>query len=225
SEEIKKLRKPTGEKDAPGKTCWEIAATSDEKPKNGLYWIDPNGGGISDAFQVHCIFSDKNIDKTQTCVLPKIKSYDRRRWFESKPTDGHAMFAETFEDDEFSYNVHKSQIKFLQYLTKKVRQQITVNCRNMVAVYDSKNSTFDNAITLVSFDEEQIKSQGKRSFRYAIKEDGCKDRSGEWATTVVEFRAKNEMVKRLPILDVGLKDVGGSDQEFSLEVGRACFNS
>ncbi|GFR67947.1 collagen alpha-1(II) chain [Elysia marginata] len=95
----------------------------------------------------------------------------------------------------------------------------------MVAVYDAKNNTYDNALKLISFDEEDIGPKGKKSFRYKIEEDGCQNRPSEWSSTTVEFRARNEMIKRLPVLDVGLKDVGGSDQEFSIEVGRACFNS
>lgn len=39
-EEIQKLKKPTGERDAPGKTCKEIAAAAnDKKLKNGKKFV------------------------------------------------------------------------------------------------------------------------------------------------------------------------------------------
>ena len=38
SEEIQKLRRPTGEQKAPGRTCREIAAGAKEPIRNGRCW-------------------------------------------------------------------------------------------------------------------------------------------------------------------------------------------
>lgn len=36
----------------------------------GLFWIDPNGGGVADAIQVFCKFSAEDLEETQTCLVP-----------------------------------------------------------------------------------------------------------------------------------------------------------
>lgn len=55
-------------------------------------------------------------------------------------------------------------------------QQITIHCRNIIAVFDSKNNTYENALKLVSFDDEDVTVDGKKSFRYKVLEDTCKVR-------------------------------------------------
>lgn len=39
---------------------------------SGIYWIDPNGGGIADAIKGFCIFGD-SVDKAQTCLVPQVE--------------------------------------------------------------------------------------------------------------------------------------------------------
>jgi len=226
TQEIKKLKKPTGERLAPGKTCREIAAAAEEPLKNGHYWIDPNGGGISDAIRVFCRFDQEKFDKTQTCLVPKKEEWEKQAWFGKRPMGGKAaVFAESFaENEEFFYNSYKSQIKFLHVLSKQARQRITVQCRNMVVVYDSQNRTYEQAVKLTSFDEEDISVHGSKAFRYKVVSDGCQERNGKWGETVLEVRGREPRLQRLPILDIGLLDVAGSEQEFGIQVGRACFS-
>lgn len=224
--ELKKLRKPTGERQAPGRTCREIAASAEEPLRNGHYWVDPNGGGIADAIEVFCRFDQEKLDRTQTCLVPATEKWEKQSWFSSKPVGGQlAMFAENFAEEEFSYKSHKSQIKFLQKLAKQGRQRITIRCRNVVAVYDSQNSTYESAVKLLSFDEEHMSVHGPKAFRYKVVSDGCQERSGEWGETVLEVRGRELRLNRLPIVDIGLQDVAGAEQEFGLQLGRACFSS
>lgn len=224
--EIKKLRKPTGERQAPGRTCREIAVAAEEPLRNGMYWVDPNGGGIADAIEVFCRFDQEKFDKTQTCLVPSTDKWEKQTWFKSKPVGGEAaMFAETFAEEEFSYKTHKSQIKFLQRLAKQARQRITIQCRNVVAVYDSQNRTYEQAVKLLSFDEEEMSVHGQKAFRYKVVSDGCQERNGEWGETVLEVRGREPRLQRLPIVDIGLLDIAGSEQEFGLQLGRACFSS
>lgn len=226
TEEIKKLRKPTGERKAPGRTCREIAATAEEPLRNGMYWVDPNGGGVSDAIRVFCRFDQEKFDKTQTCLVPTKEKWEKQTWFKSRPAGGDlAMFAERFDEEEFTYNTTKSQIKFLQRLAKQARQRITIQCRNVVAVYDSHNRTYEHSVKLLSFDEEQMSVHGQKAFRYKVVSDGCQERNGEWGETVLEVRGREPRLQRLPIVDIGLLDVAGQEQEFGIQVGRACFSS
>lgn len=45
--------------------------------------------------------------------------------------------------------------------------------------------------------------------------------SDQWGETVVEVNTKK--TDRLPIIDIGITDVGKSNQEFKIEVGPVCF--
>lgn len=45
--------------------------------------------------------------------------------------------------------------------------------------------------------------------------------TGQWGKTVVEYRSQK--TSRLPIVDIAPMDIGGSDQEFGVEVGAVCF--
>jgi len=231
AEQIKKLKKPTGEKQSPGRTCREIAAAADERLRNGFYWIDPNAGGISDAIEVFCRFDQDNPDKTQTCLVPRTDSYGKQAWFKTKKNrlyrdneEGLTMFAENFAQDEFDYKTHKSQVKFLQYLTKQARQRITVHCRNMPVVFDATTNLYTNAVRLVSFDNENMNVHAKKAFRYNVLEDGCKDKSNQWGRTVLEVRGREPRMQRLPILDLAFPETH-DDHEFGIEIGRACFSS
>lgn len=46
-------------------------------------------------------------------------------------------------------------------------------------------------------------------------------RNGNVGKTVFEYRTQN--VARLPIIDIAPVDIGGTDQEFGVEVGPVCF--
>jgi len=224
--EIKKLRKPTGGREDPGRTCREIAATGEEALKNGFYWIDPNGGGVSDAIQVFCRFDQEKPDKTQTCLIPNTEVYEKLAWFNKKPTgDKVALFAENNAESEFSYHSHKSQIKFIQRLARHARQRVSIKCKNVVTVYDSKNQTYEHSVKLIGFDEEEMNVHGQKAFRYRVLQDGCQERNGEWGETILEVRARERRLARIPVIDVGFKDVAGEGQEIGMEIGRACFSS
>lgn len=49
-----------------------------------------------------------------------------------------------------------------------------MHCRNLVAVFDTNNNTFDSAVKLISFDEEELTVHGKQLRRYKVIEDKCK---------------------------------------------------
>lgn len=49
-----------------------------------------------------------------------------------------------------------------------------------------------------------------------------KVKDGSWGKTV--FEVKTKKTNRLPIVDVGIADIGQQDQAFRVEVGRVCFS-
>lgn len=48
------------------------------------------------------------------------------------------------------------------------------------------------------------------------------DTSSKWEKTVLEIDTREKT--RLPIVDVSAYDIGGSGQDFKLEIGPACFH-
>lgn len=46
-------------------------------------------------------------------------------------------------------------------------------------------------------------------------------KTNEWGKTIIEY--KTNKPSRLPFLDIAPLDIGGADQEFSVDVGPVCF--
>lgn len=216
-EEVKKVRTPTGKRDAPGTTCRDIAM-ADPTLKNGLYWIDPNGGSTSDAIRVFC---KMRAEKTMTCLQSSTHVYERQQRSFTKRDMGYWSFASSFaERDVFDYDSLNSQIRMLQHLTDIGRQRLVMYCKDSVAIYDKANNSYDKALVLTSFDEELLTARSKKSHRYTVLRDSCQLRTGQAGQTVIEVSGE-KMMKRLPILDVGFVDQ--SQGEIGLKIGRACF--
>lgn len=220
ADEIQKLKMPSGKRDAPGRTCREIAL-ADPSRKNGYYWVDPNGGGISDSIRVFCKMA---AEDTETCLESTQHIYENKEWKSSKTdADGRMWFAESFiEKQQFDYASHKSQVKFLQHLTSFARQRLVVKCKNKIVIFNKQERNYAQSIALTSFDEETMTVHAKKAFRYRVLRDECQEKKGEWGEAVLEVRGKQTRAQRIPILDVGFLDTedGG---EFGLKIGRACF--
>lgn len=223
TEEIKKLKNPTGMKDAPARTCQDLYK-ADPEVADGWYFIDPNGGGISDAFEAECLFNGPK--KSETCLHPIQTGYERQSWFTRKENpDAHVWFAETFDENaEFNYGIHKSQIKYLHKFSSRARQDIAMSCKNTVIIYDQAGKSHKKAIRLASFDEEIMSPVAKKPYRFRVKDDKCKNKNGELGQTLIEVRGRGGRVERMPIMDIGIYDVGSEDQEFGIQIGPACFS-
>lgn len=221
-EEIKKLRDPTGTKDAPGRTCHDLLKNNPEIT-DGWYFVDPNGGGISDSFEAECLFNGK---RTETCLHPIQTGYERQQWFTRKENpEAHVWFAETFDENGFfNYGVHRSQVKYLHQMSSRARQDIAFSCKNTVIIADQAPGNNRKAIRLGSFDEEIMGPVAKKPYRFRVKSDTCMTSNGQLGQTIIEVRGRGQRVERMPIMDVGLYDVGGEDQEFGIEIGPACFS-
>jgi len=218
ADEINKLKTPTGKRDAPGVTCRDIAISNPEA-RTGYYWINPNGGSISDSIRVFCKMQG---EKTQTCLESVTEEYETTRRVFTQQENGVWSFAASFiKDEEFDYNVHKSQVKMLHHHVSYGRQRVTVKCRDTVAILDKASGSYDKAVTLTSFDEEVMGAQLNKPFKFRVLKDGCQEMNGELGETVLDVSGSEKMIKRLPILDVNFPD--HSSGEVGIKLGRACF--
>lgn len=46
-------------------------------------------------------------------------------------------------------------------------------------------------------------------------------KNGQWGRTVLEINTKR--TKSLPVMDIGVYDVGAPDQDFKIKLGEVCF--
>lgn len=102
----------------------------------------------------------------------------------------------------------------------RAKQKITYHCFNSVAYKHAKRNHYRKALTLMSWNDLEIRWRGK--FKYEVPLDECQDEKEEWAKTeiVVDYLKP----ARLPIVDVALKDIGNLRQKFRLEIGQVCFS-
>lgn len=216
--ELSKIMHPQGEEDSPyARSCLDLRMENNDLT-NGLYWIDPDGGVPNNKIQVYCDFRKK----TYTCVRPLIGLYENQP-VSKEEGDDYALFAQKqIKGKELEYQSNRVQLKVLQKMSSKAIQTIVYKCRNTVAYYDRQADAYNKAIKLVTFDDTDLGAQGRKKYRYKVISDGCDMAQDSWGETVVEVSTKK--TERLPIIDVGIQDIGQPNQEFKIEVGPVCFS-
>ncbi|KAG5898590.1 hypothetical protein JTB14_016601 [Gonioctena quinquepunctata] len=206
-----RLKKPNGQKNSPGKTCRDILAAYPES-QSGQYWVDPNDGDIRDSILVHC-----DMDKRATCVFPKPARSPEIRY---EGRDPEIWLGEIEHGMQITYKADSTQIGFLHLLSSKATQNITYHCKKSAAYFDVTRHTFRKGIKLMSSNDVEITPKGK--LRYEALTDECRYRKNSWAQTVISY--STDKPSRLPITDVGVRDIGEPDQAFWIEIGAVCFS-
>lgn len=203
---LSRLRRPTGQKVSPGRTCLDIKEHNPDYP-SGDYWIDPNGESSVDAILVYC-----DMGAMETCVRPSPSTFDRQQWTKTEGT-GKLFMDDMKGDQEFYYKAEFEQIKFLQLFSEGARQNLTYNCLNTRA---------EGARLLLSTGDELDTSRPKykKSTRIAVQDDCVSD--NQWHTAVINVRTKKTDI--LPFTDIRLFDVGRENQQFGVELGAVCFS-
>lgn len=201
------IQKPTGSKDLPARSCRHLKEVNEDM-KDGDYWIDPNGGRITDAFKVRC-----NMATGETCVSASTTSYQRSQW---SAQSGQKWFSTTVGVEQFAYDISESQLSFLQMLSQRGIQKMNVECRNTVVAYDRKNDTYKKSAMLLS-DHDRVISHSHPKLSYDIVKDECQHGKGSVGVTVLEVKGHPQ---RLPIRDIAFSN----GQELGLSIGEACFS-
>uniref|UniRef100_A0A8C4QFK4 Collagen type II alpha 1 chain n=1 Tax=Eptatretus burgeri TaxID=7764 RepID=A0A8C4QFK4_EPTBU len=225
SNQIESIRNPEGSRKNPVRTCRDLKLTHPSW-KSGDFWIDPNQGCTLDAIKVFC-----NMEFGETCVYPTQSSLPRKQAW--KENDGkkhkHVWFGEhmsggihfDYGDESLLPNTATIQITFLRLLSTEASQNITYHCKNSIAYMDAERGNLKKALILQGSNDVEILAEGNNRFTYKALEDGCTRHTGNWEKTVLEYHTKK--TSYLPIVDVAIMDIGGPDQEFSLDIGPVCF--
>lgn len=74
---------------------------------------------------------------------------------------------------QFTYKIDKIQLNFLQLMSNRAEQRITFNCLNSVAFYNQANSTFDQAIKMLTSDENVLTADSESRLAYSVLSDNC----------------------------------------------------
>lgn len=212
------LKDPNGSKDAPARSCRDLANSHPEL-KDDYYYIDPNKGNVKDTILVYC-----KMETGETCITPSPSTYLKRHLSEGKKSDENYLWLakKLTKYRQFPYKSDGYQIKAIQSISSYASQNVTFHCMNTIAYQDEAINSKYKAVKLLSYNEENLSAEGRRAFRYGVNVDGCKTKSNKWDKTVIEMSTTNS--KLLPILDVGVFDVGNAKQDFHIELGEVCFS-
>jgi len=66
---------------------------------------------------------------------------------------------------------------FLQLLSSNAEQNITYNCFNSAAHYDSQKKSYRSALKLMGWNDLELTARGTRRTRYTVNEDECRVRN------------------------------------------------
>lgn len=112
-----------GSKRKPGLSCMELRDCHPDF-KDGLYWIDPNGGCTADALLVFCNFTAGG----STCIIPELdmkSSSLMTQW-------------------QYQYRIDSIQLRFLKLLNNKAYQALSLSC---CGFEDMENESLSTANT------------------------------------------------------------------------------
>lgn len=122
---------------------------------------------------------------------------------------------------QIAYKADSTQIAFLHLHSSKAVQNVTYHCKNTVAYFDAIKHTYRKGLKFLSYNDNEITPKGNR-LRYEALLDECRYKKNIWAKSILEY--STDKPQRLPIVDIGLRDIGDSGQEFYLEIGAVCFS-
>jgi len=197
--------RPDGSKKYPAESCKDIQMCIPEA-KSGNYWINPNGGDIDDAIEVHCDFTGP---KVETCVRPTT-SLDVKA-MSTKQNDKFNWISEEVEDSKVIYAPSVSQWKNLRLKNQRGRQNITYACKNSPA-----------NVKAMSYNRNELHLKNKvKENRLNVIKDECNNFDGVWRNAVFEYSTAN--LDKLPIRDIAVAGSANTDERFSLELGSVCF--
>lgn len=157
-------------------------------------------------------------DKAEQEITFHCKNSVAYRDSQSKSKD-RAILLTTFNGDWLSANSKK---KF-RYKVTEDGCQVTVSCQLSTVSFYSR--IFYKVYTYCTY---TLTHGSARGFIFHNVSFVCffiikkKVKDGSWGKTVFEIKTKK--TNRLPIVDIGIADIGQQDQAFKVEVGRVCFS-
>eukprot|EP00055_Hartaetosiga_balthica_P015142 m.87628 g.87628 ORF g.87628 m.87628 type:complete len:934 (+) comp8791_c2_seq1:52-2853(+) len=211
-----------------GRTCSHIKKEFSSSP-DGYYFIDPNRGETTDAFQVYCDMSGggwTHIQPTRA-TIPK-----------GTHSSGGDAFKWTSEIGfDLNYKISSSQLQALQAFSTRARQDLLFLCHGVIAyryapIYSDSNIHSNTALrfrTQINNDGyfwssgelNPLSSSGYPNYLYTVKSDGCIVNDAAWRSTDMLFDTSNAFA--LPFLDMAVQDHGDAGEYWGAQFSDVQF--
>jgi hypothetical protein len=167
--------------------------------RDGIYWIDPNGGSKSDAFEVYCDMTGGGWTRIDYTEDLEDKSYfsggDAWRWL----------------SQNFTFALTDTQINDIRAVSTEGKQTYVGQCDGVITYYYDRGSTYNYAFGF-RFHTGYETVSGQQNYTdtsITVLQDGCKTNDSKSLNTVFEI---NDI--RLPIINVRSRDNGNSSETF-----------
>lgn len=162
---LDRINKPTGQKDAPARSCKDLAVAKPELG-SGDYWIDPNEGDKTDAILVYC-----DMQKRATCVRSQPQRSSNIQYVGDEK---EIWLSEVHNGMKITYKAESNQLTHLQMLSTHASQNITYHCKKSVGYFDEEKNNYRRSVKLLAWNDAELTAKNSQQLRYEVTEDGCK---------------------------------------------------
>jgi hypothetical protein len=181
-----------------GQTCKDILDNGCNV-RDGVYWINPNGGTTADAFEVYCDMTGggwTRIDYANDLLDTKrFASNDAWRWVTTN----------------FSLTLTDTQINDIRAVSNEGKQTYVSQCDGVITYYYNAGGSYNYAFGFrfqAGF-ETAFGQQNYTGININVIQDGCNINRSYSLDTIFEI---NDL--RVPVINVYSYDTGGGTETF-----------
>ena len=185
-----------------GTTCKQILDNGCNV-RDGVYWINPDGGNTANAFQVYCDMSGGGWTKvgyTNDFIDKKyFGSNDAWRWLSTN----------------FSLSLTDTQINNIRAVSTEGKQTYIGKCDGVLHYYYNNGGNYNWAFGfrlhtgVETTYGQQNYAVGSTAININVIQDGCKTNKSNSLDTIFEINDT-----RVPVINVYSNDTGGSTETF-----------
>jgi len=181
-----------------GLSCKQILQSGCQT-RDGIYWINPDGGSTDNAFEVYCDVKNGGWTKIEYAQDLTDKNYwntgDARRWLPAN----------------FTLNLTDTQINNIRAVSTEGKQTYVGQCDGVLTYYYNNGSNYDYAFgfRFHTGDETVFGQQNYPDTNITVIEDGCATNRTDALNTIFEIYDI-----RVPIINVNSRDSGNGSETF-----------